>query len=130
MIKPALARGDWVLCDRFADSTLAYQGYAMGQGAEKVQQLHSLILGNFTPALTLVFDLDPEAGLKRAVTRDGTTKRYEAMDLEFHQRLRGGFAEIARQNSKRCVVIDASKSIGAVQDQIREIVEQRFNVIL
>ncbi len=130
VVRPALANGAWVLCDRFADSTLAYQGYAMGQGVEKIRQLHQLMLGDFAPDLTFIFDLDPVLGLQRAVARDGTKKRYEAMDIDFHQRLRAGFLDIAKHNPERCVVIDAAQDKDAVSKYINQTVIQRFGLNL
>jgi dTMP kinase len=107
-IWPALAAGRWVVCDRFADSTLAYQGYAGGVPLADLETLHRLIAGDFAPDLTLVLDLPVALGLARAAARLGGETRFERKDPGFHERLRQGFLEIARQAPRRCVVIDAA----------------------
>jgi dTMP kinase len=128
VIKPALANGTWVLCDRFADSTVAYQGYGHRLGPDFVKKLHRLVLGSFAPDLTLVFDLPLEVGLKRALSRAGAETRFERMGLEFHKRLRQGFRAIARQNPKRCRLVDASGDETTVAKRIERLVAVRFGV--
>lgn len=88
---PALERGAWVICDRFADSTLAYQGYGHGLDRALIEQLVEVTMGRFRPDLTLILDLPVEEGLRRAGGRGGAEDRYERMGLDFHQRLRQGF---------------------------------------
>jgi len=110
---PALERGAWVLSDRFADSTRAYQGYGQGLDGAFIAKLYTLAVGAFRPDLTVILDLPPEAGLARALAR-GAADRYEGMDLEFHRRLRDGFLEIAGREPGRCVVVDAAASEDAV----------------
>ena len=126
-VYPALARGAWVLCDRFADSTLAYQGYGQGLDRATIAALQELALGAFVPNLTLVLDLPAEAGLARAHAR-GTADRYEGMELAFHRRLRAGFLEIARMHPKRCVVLDAALTEEAVAAAILATVKARLPV--
>lgn len=109
-IKPALESGHIVICDRFTDSTMAYQGYGHDLGRETVEQLCELVLGNFEPDLTLILDLPVEDGLKRAVSRGGDEQRYEDMDVAFHHRLRDGFLDIAKREPDRCRVIDSKGS--------------------
>ncbi len=128
IIKPALANGTWVLCDRFADSTMAYQGYGHRLGPDFVKKLHRLVLGSFAPDLTLVFDLPLEVGLKRALSRAGAETRFERMGFEFHKRLRQGFRAIARQNPKRCRLVDASGDETTVAKRIERLVAIRFGV--
>lgn len=128
VIRPALERGAVVLCDRFADSTMAYQGIVQGLGEAHVKALDELVVGTTQPDLTLIFDLDSDAGLKRAATRAGDEDRYERMGADFHKRLREAFLQIAKDNSKRCVVIDASGSVTAVGDAIWETVQQRLDI--
>lgn len=123
-IWPALAAGRWVLCDRFFDSTLAYQGYGHGLGVEAIEQLQAMVFGGFVPDLTVVLDLAPADGLARAVRRGGTEDRYERMDSGFHQRLRQGFIDIARRHDDRCVVIDARQTPEAVHQQIVSVVDR------
>ena len=130
IIEPALARGAWVLCDRFSDSTMAYQGYGHRLGRDFVSKLHRLVLGTFKPDLTLIFDLPVEAGLKRALARTGTETRYERMDIAFHERLRRGFRAIARAEPKRCALVDARGDIEAVASRILLVLRRRLGARL
>ena len=118
LIKPALSAGTWVLSDRFADSTIAYQGYGHGLDLKKIAVLHQIVLGNFKPDLTVILDLPVKDGLHRANNRGGKDDRYERMDKDFHNRLRGGFLEIANAEKDRCVVIDATPSIDVVKKSV------------
>ena len=129
-IEPALARGTWVLCDRFADSTFAYQGYGHGLGGEVCTALHRLALGDFGPDLTLVLDLPVAEGLARARARRGADDRYERMDAAFHERMREGFLEIARAEPGRCRVIDAGRPLAEVEGAVRQAVAERFRLAL
>ena len=128
LISPALDRGDWVVCDRFADSTMAYQGYGHGMGREPIETLHGLAIGGLKPDLTLILDLPVETGLTRAGSRGGDETRYERMADGFHQRLRDGFLDIAAREPDRCVVIDATQEIDAVQQEVRRAVTDRLGV--
>src|SRR5688500_12746876 len=92
---PALDAGRWVVTDRFADSTMAYQGYGHGLGREPIERLYEVAVGGFAPDLTLILDIPPEAGVSRAHARHDGEDRYERMDLTFHHRLREGFLAIA-----------------------------------
>lgn len=123
---PALARGAWVLCDRFADSTLAYQGYGHGLDHGLISTLATVTMGVFRPDLTLVLDLPVEEGLKRAGGRGGAEDRYERMGRAFHQRLRQGFLDIAAAEPERCAVIDATQDVGAVRAAIADAVAARL----
>jgi dTMP kinase len=114
VIKPALARGAWVVSDRFVDSTLAYQGYGHGLGAEPIELLRKLVLGEFQPGLTLLFDVPVELGLQRAGKRKSADARYESMGKQFHIRVREGFLAIARAEPGRVTVIDSSKPVDDV----------------
>ncbi len=109
-IRPALARGAVVLCDRFMDSTTAYQGYAGDVDLAFLASLELAVVGETRPQLTIVFDVDPELGLERARQRDpGNADRFERKGLAFHQRLRAGFLAIAKAEPGRCVLVDASR---------------------
>ena len=111
LIRPALERGQWVVSDRFADSTRAYQGAAGRLSCAFIDRLERIAVGEDGPDLTLVLDLAPEAGLARAAARRGAAEardRFEAEGLEFHRTLRAAFLAIARAEPQRCVVIDAS----------------------
>ncbi|MBM3517485.1 MAG: dTMP kinase [Alphaproteobacteria bacterium] len=127
-VRPALDAGRWVVCDRFSDSTMAYQGYGLGLGRRVVERLHRLVLGDFVPDLTIVLDLPVEVGLARAVHRAGGAgrSRYEAMDVAFHERLRVAFLEIARRAPARCVVVDASNEAASIQAAIRAAMRTRL----
>jgi dTMP kinase len=119
IIRPALACGQTVLCDRFMDSTRAYQGYAGACTFHLIDELERSIVGATKPDLTFIFDLDPVVGLERAKSQGkGKEDRYERMGLAFHQRLREGFLEIAAQNKDRCRVIDAAQSFENVSEAI------------
>jgi len=123
---PAMAEGAWVLCDRFADSTIAYQGYGHGFPIETISALTRIAVGDFAPDLTLVLDLPVEAGLARAGGRGGAEDRYERMGEAFHRRLRQGFLAIAAAEPGRCVVIDANRSVAEVQAAIVAAVDERL----
>lgn len=129
-IEPALAAGRWVVSDRFADSTLAYQGCGLGLGIETVAALNRIAVGDFAPDLTIVLDLPADEGLKRAGTRGEGAQRYERMDLAFHERLRQGFLDIAKREPDRCVVVDARPGVEAVEKAIRAVVGARFELAL
>lgn len=126
-IRPALAAGRWVVCDRYADSTLAYQGYGRGLALDALHELHRFIGANARqPDLTLILDLPIEIGLKRVRDRN----RFEQMGADFHQRLRDGFLTIARSAPDRCVVIDASGDVESVSWALAASVRERLGVAL
>lgn len=132
-VEPALESGAWVVCDRFADSTMAYQGYGHGLGRETVAALYDLVVGDFRPDLTLVLDLPVAEGLRRAGARNGAEPggedRYEQMDLGFHERLRAGFHDIVAREPARCLLIDASGDEAAVAARIQAAVRQRLGMV-
>ena len=110
LIRPALARGAWVVCDRFADSTRAYQGAAGRLDGALIDRLERIAVGGDRPDLTLILDVDPEQGLARAAARRGAAHgpdRFEGEGLDFHRALRRAFLDIARAAPERCVVIEA-----------------------
>jgi dTMP kinase len=108
LIRPALARGAIVVCDRFADSTRAYQGQAGGTGVAAVETLDGLIVRDTQPDLTLILDIAPAIGLARAAARRGGEDRFEGKAMAFHTALRAAYLDIAAQSPKRCVVLDAN----------------------
>jgi len=128
LIQPALDRGVWVICDRFADSTLAYQGYGRGLPLADLLALHTLALGDFAPDLTLILDLPVAEGLARAARRSGNADRFERLDAAFHERLRQGFLQIAADNPERCLVIDAAGDSGSVHRDVLAAVTARLGV--
>src|SRR5947208_2070544 len=128
LIQPALERDVWVVCDRFADSTLAYQGYGRGLPLADLIALHRFALGDFAPDLTLILDLPVAEGLARAARRSGNGDRFERLDPAFHERLRKGFQRIAAANPRRCVVIDASGDVDDVHRAVLAAVTARLRV--
>jgi dTMP kinase len=129
-IRPALARGDWIICDRFADSTTAYQGHGAGVPLKTLADLHKLIADDLTPDLTLLLDLPVEEGLARAHARHGGETRFEQKDIHFHKRVRRGFLAIVKEEPNRCVVIDASRSIDDVHRAVLTVIKDRLGVTL
>lgn len=125
---PALKRGAWVISDRFADSTVAYQGYGYGVDRLMLDKLYGIAVGDFRPDLTLILDLPVETGLGRAAARRGSETRYESLAVDFHGRVRAGFLEIATADPGRCVVIDATRDIEAVAAAIAAAVRVRLGV--
>ncbi len=129
-IRPALARGTWVVCDRFHDSTRAYQGAAGGVPIAAIDALERIVVGPTRPNLTIILDLPAEEGLKRAAARaeasDEQTDRFESMSLRFHENLRQEFLEIAKAEPRRCVVIDANRPVEEVADAVWSAVTQRL----
>lgn len=123
---PALKRGAWVVSDRFADSTRAYQGYGYGLELTTLDRLYDVVVGDFRPDLTLILDLPVEAGLARAAARRGAETRYESLPRAFHDRVRTGFLEIAKREPARCVVIDASRDVESVAHEIARTVVERL----
>jgi dTMP kinase len=128
VIRPALARGAWVVCDRFADSTRAYQGAAGGTDPGLIAALETYILEGTRPDLTLIFDLPVEVGLERAHVRAGTEMRFESKGQAFHERLREGFLAIAKAEPGRCVVIDATGDPETVEARVWAAVTARVAV--
>ncbi|MGB7206125.1 MAG: dTMP kinase [Anderseniella sp.] len=116
-IRPALARGTTVICDRFADSTRAYQGYAGKGDFDLIEKLDAKIVASTQPDLTLVFDLDPRLGLERARSRGGDD-RFERKGMEFHGRLREGYLSITEKFPHRCKLIDASGSVDETAERV------------
>lgn len=132
-IRPALAAGRWVICDRFSDSTRVYQGVAGGLAPAVLDRLESMIVAPTRPDLTLILDLPADAGLSRAADRRrsnavvGTqADAYEKRDLAFHERLRAGYAAIAKAEPQRCVLVDGAGSPDAIAAEIWAHVERRL----
>ncbi len=129
LIRPALLRGDWVLCDRFADSTRAYQGARGGVDARRLDLLERAATVGLMPDLTFILDIAPETGLARVAQRSGadaSVDRFESEHISFHRALRQAFLDIAAANPGRCCVIDADRAPEAVARDIREIVHARL----
>jgi dTMP kinase len=126
VVRPALERGAWVVCDRFADSTRAYQGAAGGVRPELISALEAQVLEATRPDLTLMFDLPPAVGLERAQARAGGEMRFESKGIAFHERLREGFLAIAEAEPGRCAVIDANAGLDEVEARVWAAVSGRL----
>jgi dTMP kinase len=124
VIRPALAGGRTVVCDRFTDSTVAYQGYGRGMDLALIRQLNDLATGGLRPDLTFLLDLDPGAGLTRVSERlshvQAGRDRLEGEALEFHQRVRAGYRALAGAEPARIVLVDAAQGIAEIETQIRD----------
>jgi len=129
VIRPKLAAGWIVLCDRYADSTLAYQGYGHRQNLDEVRSLVRYATGGLVPDLTLLLDVDAQTGLSRRQKSGGEWNRLDAYQLEFHCRVRDGYLELVRQEPMRWVKIDAGKDWETVQQELRRVVSERIKKI-
>jgi dTMP kinase len=137
-IRPALEQERWVICDRFSDSTRAYQGAAGGLPISLIETLEKAVVGSTRPDLTLIFDIDPELGLRRAAARKVEAgesagakpgpDRFEIMNIGFHRSLREEFLAIAKAEPDRCIVIDANQLPERIADQVWTIVRDRFHI--
>jgi dTMP kinase len=127
VISDALARGQWVVCDRFLDSTRAYQGATGGVPAPVISALERLTLHGIMPNLTIVLDIPVEEGLARMARRRGAPDRFESQDISQHERIRKAFLNIAEEEPGRCVVIDARKPEALVAEDVWEAVAERLS---
>jgi dTMP kinase len=132
LIRPARAAGAWVICDRFADSTRAYQGAGGAVPKSFIESLNRLVVGEDGPDLTLILDLPVEAGLARAEARakagSSDETRFERFDRPFHERLRDAYLKIAAAEPARCTLIDAARGMDEVAAQIWAVVQERFSL--
>jgi dTMP kinase len=128
VIKPALNQGIWVLCDRFSDSTRAYQGRLGKVAPEVLNAMERVTIGDLKPDLTIILDVPVEVGMQRAAKRRGagTPDRFEAEDLRFHQGLRDAYRQIAAAEPQRCVLIDANADAGTVAGEVWVAVRDRL----
>jgi len=127
-IRPALDKGIWVICDRFIDSTYAYQGVGRGVPIEFIAEFERLVLHGFKPDLTLILDLPVDIGLSRATARGADETRFEQFDRDFHSRLRLAFLDLVRSDPSRCVLIDAGRSADDVASEIWRAVATRYEL--
>jgi dTMP kinase len=126
VIRPHLAQGEVVICDRYADSTLAYQGYGHGRDLAKLRQLLEYTTGGLRPDLTLLLDIETEEGLRRRRNCGGEWNRLDAYEVELHHRVRQGYLELVRQEPGRWRVIDAGRPPAEVQEMLRRTVIERL----
>ena len=126
LVRPALARDEIVLCDRFADSTLAYQGYGRNLNLADLQTITQFATGGLKPDLTLLLDIDVERGLARRLNGGDEMNRLDLEQVSFHQRVRDGYYELALLESERWVIVDADRPIDDVQTELQQIVLERL----
>jgi dTMP kinase len=122
LIRPALASGKIVICDRFTDSTMAYQGYGHRSDLVFLRQLLDFTTGRLVPDLTILLDLDVEEGLRRRIASGGEWNRLDDYDLDFHRRVREGYHELVLQEPARWVTLDASQTKEVIQNQLRQVI--------
>ena len=127
VIRPAIASGAIVVCDRFYDSTRVYQGIVGGVPEADIEALNNLACGNLVPDLTILLDMDVDEGLRRADGRETAETRFESKGVEFHMKVRSGFLELAARHSGRFVVIDAGREIDRVTSDIEAAVMPRLS---
>jgi dTMP kinase len=127
-IKPALAAGRWVICDRFSDSTYAYQGAGRGFDVETIRKIERAAIGDFQPDLTLILDVPVDVALSRIGARLHSENRFEKFDQAFHERLRHCFQELGRREPQRCVLIDTSATPQEVSGEIWRNVAATFGI--
>ena len=127
LIRPSLAAGKIILCDRYADSTMAYQGYGHGLDKDELRRLLNFATGGLKPDLTLLFDISAEAGLKRRLSNHDEWNRMDDYALQFHERVRGGFLELAAADPERWVVLDADRDPGVIHAEVLDIVKRKLS---
>jgi dTMP kinase len=118
VILPNLNKNKWVLCDRFKESTIVYQGYGKNVDIKLIKKLDKLITDNLTPSLTFILDIDPKIGLKRSIRKANTEIRYEKMSLSFHNKIRKAFKKIANANKRNFKLINANQDIDLIKNII------------
>lgn len=128
LIEPSIEQGKIVICDRFVDSTMAYQGFGHKIGKKLPALMHNFTMQGLSPDLTFILDIDPKIGLKRVHEKDNN--RFERLDIEFHERVRRGFNEIANLATERCVLIDASRNINLIHADIINFVNFKLQLKL
>ena len=128
LIRPSLAQGKPVLCDRYADSTLAYQGYGHGLDLETLSRLLDFATGGLKPDLTLLFDLPAEAGLRRRLSNHEEWNRMDDYALQFHERVRQGYLTMAASDPQRWVVIDADRSPDEIHEEVVSVLRNRMDL--
>ena len=134
VVWPALKQGKWVISDRYADSTEAYQYYGYDKRIDfaTLQNMYQIVAGDFKPDLTLILDMPPEIGMQRSFAKAAATNtqelRFESRQIAFHNNLRHGFLEIAKREAQRCVVVNANTDIATLQQNIQHIIQERLGV--
>ena len=126
IIKPNLKKGIWVICDRFRDSTIAYQGYGNGLKLNVLEIMQDSIFNKFHANLTIILDMDVNKCIRRVKKRKSGIQKYEKMNINFHKKIRNGFLKIAKKNKKRCYVLNADENKIVINKKILEIINKKF----
>lgn len=126
IIEPSLKNNEIVICDRFLDSTTAYQGYAGDIDLSIIDYIHNITIGNSTPNITFIFDIDPNIGLQRSINITTEEIRFEKKDIDYHKKIRSGFLEIANNNPDRCVVINAEQELKKIEEFILNLTIKKY----
>ena len=126
IIKPNLKKGLWIICDRFRDSTIAYQGYGNGLKLNVLEIMQDSIFNKFHADITIILDMDANKFLKRVKKRKSGIQKYEKMNINFHKKIRNGFLKIAEKNKKRCFVLNAEQNPIKISKKILEIINNKF----
>ena len=127
VIKECLQDNKIVICDRFTDSTLAYQGYAGNLDLDLVKEVNRISIGEISPDLTFIFDIDPTLGIERALGENNKETRFEEKDIIYHKKIRDGYMDIARDNPDRCVVINGTIDMEQISKKILELTLDKIN---
>lgn len=127
VIKKSLKDNKIVICDRFIDSTLAYQGYAGNLDLDIVKEVNKISIGEIYPDITFIFDIDPTQGIERALGENNKETRFEEKDIMYHKKIRDGYLSIARDNAQRCVVINGANDIEQISKKILELTLDKIN---
>ena len=126
IIAPSLKNNEIVICDRFIDSTTAYQGYAGNINLNLINSINNFTIGSIIPNITYIFDIDPNIGLKRSIDTTSEEIRFEEKDIEYHKKIRSGFLEIAKNNSDRCIVIDAEQKLKKIEELLLNLTIKKY----
>ena len=124
VIMPNLKKGYWVLCDRYIDSTMAYQGYGKKVDVKLINSLNTILIKNLVPSITFLLDIDPKTGLVRSKRKGNNELRYENMHINFHRKVRASFLKIAKMNKNRIKIIDACQEKNEISENIWKILEK------
>ena len=127
VIKKSLKDNKIIICDRFIDSTLAYQGYAGNLDLDIVKEVNKISIGEIYPDITFIFDIDPTQGIERALGENNKETRFEEKDIMYHKKIRDGYLSIARDNAQRCVVINGADDIEQISKKILELTLDKIN---
>jgi dTMP kinase len=126
VIAPSLKNNEIVICDRFIDSTTAYQGYAGNIDLNLINSINNFTIGSIIPNITYIFDIDPNIGLKRSINTTSEEIRFEQKDIGYHKKIRSGFLEIAKNNSDRCIVIDAEQELKKIEEFLLNLTIKKY----